>query len=335
MPTLQNTIRLIDLGCVPAWQTQAPYHAVAESMTADTPDTIIVCQPQEPYLCLGYHQVFDTVLDRAECERRKLPVMRRRVGGGATYLDHNQLFYQYIFHHSHLPAMFQAVYTTLLAAPVATLQQLGLNAELRAVNEIEVDGRRIAGIGGGRIGDACVVVGNLLFDFDFETMSHVWYAPWPSYRELATKALQERVITLRQTQSNADMEKVQSLLIEQFSDTFQQPLSLGKLTDQEWRNAERIAQRMTSTDYLNLHQEHAVLNKPRPLKIAADVYIHALSIEHQDQTLYGSFRVENAIIEQARLHSDCGSDWHQAEANLMGCTFSSATEKSGIWSKLR
>ena len=64
--------------------------------------------------------------------------------------------------------MLADIYSLALTAPVNALQQLGLNAELRETNEIEVDGKRIAGTGGGRIDEACVVVGNLLFDFDFE-----------------------------------------------------------------------------------------------------------------------------------------------------------------------
>lgn len=191
-----NNIRLLNLGPTASWRTQAVYHATAELMTADSPDTIIFCQPLTPYLCLGYHQVYDAVLDRTECERHNLPVVRRRVGGGATYLDANQLFYQCVFHHSRVPVVAKDIYALMLAGPVATLRRLGLNAELRAVNEIEVDDKRIAGIGGGRIGEAAVVVGNLLFDFNYHAMSQVWRVPDESFRELASTALRQRITTI-------------------------------------------------------------------------------------------------------------------------------------------
>jgi lipoate---protein ligase len=175
-------IRLLNLGLITPLQTQAYYHALAENMTVDSADTIIICRPSAPYLCLGYHQVFGSTFDRNECERRGLPVFRRRLGGGATYLDENQLFYQCIFHHTRLPAMLQDIYALALAAPVNTLKRLGLDAELRDTNEIEVNGKRIAGTGGGRIDEACVVVGNLLFDFDYEAMTAVWQTPSPTFR---------------------------------------------------------------------------------------------------------------------------------------------------------
>lgn len=195
---MTEPIRLLRLGCIPDWQTQAVYHAVAEAMTADSPDTIILCHPASPYLCLGYHQSFDAVLDRADCERRHLPVLRRQVGGGATYLDSNQIFYQCIFHRSHVSPIFSSIFAQMLQAPVAVLRRLGLNAELRAINEIEIDGKRIAGTGGGQIGEACVVVGNLLLDFDYETMARVLKIPWEFPRLLILAALRDNITTLRQ-----------------------------------------------------------------------------------------------------------------------------------------
>ena len=122
-------------------------------------DTIILCSPKTPYLCIGYHQVLDAVLDRKICDNKELPILRRRVGGGATYLDHNQVFYQCIFHHSRVPARADKVYQMMLEAPVQVLNQLGLDGRLRAVNEVEANSMRIAGIGGGRVGDAMVVIG--------------------------------------------------------------------------------------------------------------------------------------------------------------------------------
>ena len=65
-------IRLIDLGPAPFWQTQAVYHAVAGLMNESAPDTIILTSPRTPYLCLGYHDVYDAVLDRAAVARRLL-----------------------------------------------------------------------------------------------------------------------------------------------------------------------------------------------------------------------------------------------------------------------
>jgi lipoate-protein ligase A len=272
-------IRLIDLGPAPFWQTQAVYHAVAGLMHDDTPDTIILTSPRTPYLCLGYHDVYEAVIDRGAVARRRLPVMRRRVGGGTTYLDANQIFYQCVFHHRRVPAQFGAIYEQMLAAPLATLRRLGLDARLRDTLELEVDGRRVAGIGGGRIGEAAVVVGNLLFDFDYAAMAEVWRAPWRSFRDLASAALREHVATLRQLIGPVAFEPLHTMLHEAYAAALGRPLRPDALTRAEARYARKLGMRMASTEYLNLHHERARENSLRPLKIAAGVFIHASSID--------------------------------------------------------
>ncbi|MHB8597864.1 MAG: lipoate--protein ligase family protein [Ktedonobacteraceae bacterium] len=128
---MSEPVRLLAPGTVSWLRTQALYHALAELMTEDTPDTLILVRPEEPYVCIGYHQSLGAVLDRVACKTVGLPIVRRRVGGGTTYLDKNQPFYQYVFHHKRLPFRVDAVYARLLGAPVAVLRKLGLNADIR------------------------------------------------------------------------------------------------------------------------------------------------------------------------------------------------------------
>lgn len=308
-------IRLIDLGPAPFWQTQAVYHAVAGLMRDGTPDTIILTSPRTPYLCLGYHDVYDGVLDRAAAARRGLPVLRRRVGGGTTYLDSNQIFYQCVFHHARVPPVFGAVYARLLAAPLAVLRRLGLDATLRDTVELEVAGRRVAGIGGGRLGAAAVVVGNLLLDFDYDAMADVWRAPWPSFRALAAAALRERVTTLRRLGVTTTSATLAALLRQEFARALDRPLCVGKLTPAEARYARRLGARMASPDALDLHGDGPA-NVIRPLKIAAGVFVHAGTAEIGGYRVRASLLARDERIALARLDSDPPRDWSIAEAML-------------------
>jgi lipoate-protein ligase A len=294
---------------------------VAERLTADQPDTIIICRPNAPYLCLGYHQVFESVFDKTACEQRGLPVFRRKLGGGATYLDSDQLFYQCIFHHSRMPAMLHDIYALTLAAPVNTLRQLGLHAELRDTNEIEVDGKRIAGTGGGRIGEACVVVGNLLFDFDFEAMTGVWKTPSRAFRWLAEQALRQQLVTLNQLAISTSMDEVTNRLIDSFRKVLGRSVQMDTLTSAELNDAEHIARKLSSEDFLSLHKS---LTKPEPmrsLKISARAFIHAGEARVAGYDLRGNFWVANAVIHQAKLESAPPQEWQQVEEKLKGVPF--------------
>jgi len=313
MPT---PIRLLNLGLADWLRTQSIYHALAETMTVDTPDTIVLIRPLQPYLCVGYHQELESVLDRAACAQMGLPIVRRRVGGGATYLDSNQLFYQCVFHHTRVPATVDRLYAALLAAPVAALRALGLNAELRGENEIEVDGRRIAGTGGGRIGEAAVVVGNVLFDFDYEAMARAWRAPSEAFRRLAADALRERVTTLRRELPHPlAVAEMESGLIGEFA-ALGRPVECGELTPKERRAVTSVEKRLTSEEWLSLHA-----NGGRPmiaLKISRGAFIRAAEADVNGWHIRAAFRARDDEIEQAILESAPARAWREVEATLRG-----------------
>jgi lipoate---protein ligase len=315
-----DPIRLLDLGMISPWETQAVYHLLAENMSIEKPDTIIICRPNEPYLCLGYHQVFESVFDSAECTRRGFPVFRRRLGGGATYLDKNQLFYQCIFHHTRMPILLTDIYALALAAPVNTLKQLGLNAELCETNEIEVDGKRIAGTGGGRIEEACVVVGNLLFDFDFEAMSSVWRTPSSAFRQLAKAALRQQITTLKEQAPQLQFQHLTDRLIQAFAESFGRPVQPNRLTDEELSAAQSIAKELTSAEFLALHKKQK--NDPmHSLKISARAFIHADQTNLNGYNVRGTFLISNDVIKIAKLESEPIHEWQLVEEKLKGIRF--------------
>lgn len=318
-------IRLLNLGLIPPLQTQAVYHALAERMSADEQDAIILCRPNAPYLCLGYHQPFDSVFDAEECRRRRLPVLRRRLGGGATYLDENQVFYQCVFHHSRMPAMLKDIYASTLSAPVSTLRRLGLNSELRDTNEIEVDGKRIAGTGGGRIDEACVVVGNLLFDFDFEAMTSVWKTPSASFRALAEKALRERLVTLNQLGVTTSRETIEEMLVEEFSKSFGREIKMDSLTAEELEHVQMMEKELISREFLLLHKGQS--ESIRPLKISARAYVYADEMQLDGFKLNGSFLVSQNVIQEAILESEPASNWSFLQEQLRGASFQKWQEK--------
>lgn len=315
---MNEPIRLLALGDVPWIRTQALYHALAELMTEDTPDTIILARPREPYVCVGYHQPLSAVLDLAACRAAGLPVVRRRVGGGATYLDSNQQFYQCIFHHKRLPYRVDEVYARLLSAPVAVLRKLGLNAALREGNEIEVDGQRIAGVGGGRIGEAVVVVGNILLDFDYDMMARAWRVPSEDFRRLARAAMQRRITTLwSRLPRSVSAGEVQARLAAEYARALDHPVVPGLLAEEEEAKAAEIEVQLVADEWLQLHSEDA--DEPmRALKISLDAFVHAGEVHMNGMVVRGTFFAQNEVIEQAVLTGDV-SEEQRSLLELLEC----------------
>lgn len=317
-----QAVRLLKLGSSSWIRTQAIYHAIGYLMSEDTPDTIILMRPQEPYLCVGYHQPLNAILDRKTCEELTLPIVRRRVGGGTTYLDKNQQFYQCIFHQKRLPFRVDQIYELLLSAPVQVLKQLGLNAALRNSNEIEVDHLRISGIGGGRIGDAMIVVGNILLDFDYETMAKVWHTPSETFRHFAQDAMQKHITTLwAKLEQKMQPDELQNLIAAAYADALQRPIEEGSLTEQEWQKVYEIESKLISEDWLAKFIDDK--NQPmRQLKVSRGVFIHEEQSKFENWVINGTFEVHDGCIQRVKLHSNSNNRaWDELENRLIDINF--------------
>jgi len=126
--------------------------------------------------------------------------MRREVGGGATHLDENQIFYQLIWRKENprFPKAIHEIYPWFSQAPVETYQAFGISAEYRSINDIITkEGRKIAGEGGGNIGECMVFVGGILLDFDYKTMSKILKVPDEKFRDKVYKSMEENLTTMR------------------------------------------------------------------------------------------------------------------------------------------
>lgn len=182
-------------GHIPWLDSQLIYHALAELNR----EALCLVSPAEPYVCIGFHQDVDHEVDLDFCRANNIPVFRREVGGGAVYLDGRQLFFQLILHRDdpNLPRRREAFYQRFLSPIITVHHRLGLPAQFKPVNDLVVNGRKISGAGAGEIGDCVVFVGNLILDFDFETMSKVLKVPDEKFRDKVKKTIQENMTTIK------------------------------------------------------------------------------------------------------------------------------------------
>lgn len=189
-------LRVIDFGLVPALRSQAVYHGLAETMTPDSDPILSLASPSTPYVCVGMHQDVDKEVDRAFCDETRLPVYRRHVGGGAVYLDHNQLFTHFVYPASKAPRRAEHLYPMFIEPVLRTYRDFGIPANYRPINDIHVDGRKIGGTGAASIADATVMVGSFMFDFDTVTMSQCLKVPSEKFRDKLRQTLDDYMTTM-------------------------------------------------------------------------------------------------------------------------------------------
>lgn len=245
-------IRVIDLGEVPPVRSQTIYHAVARAMKDDSPDTIILVTGKDPYVSIGFHQDLHSEVDTNYCREAGLPVVRREVGGGAVYLDRNQVFSQWVFHNESLPADLNAQFELYIRPLVETYRELGIDAYLRPVNDIHVDNKKIGGTGAAQIDDARVLVGSLMFDFDKATMAKVLMVPDEKMRDKIVSGLEQYMVTMADLLPEApDRDRTIGLYLERCAGTLDAELVPGEPSAEELAIAEDLDVQFVSEEWLN------------------------------------------------------------------------------------
>ncbi|UCC11439.1 MAG: lipoate--protein ligase family protein [candidate division WOR-3 bacterium] len=181
---------------------------------------LVIVSPQTPLASVGYFQDAQKEIDLEYCKKAGISVMRREVGGGATYLDGNQIFYQMIWHKSNdrFPTNIKKIFELMSQPPVNTYRRIGIEASFREENDIITDaGKKIAGEGGGDIADSMVFVGGILLDFDYVTMSRVLKVPDEKFRDKIYKSMEENLTTIkRELGTIPPREDIRRILIEEF-----------------------------------------------------------------------------------------------------------------------
>lgn len=294
-------IRLLRLGMASPVRSQTCYHAAARALGEDTPDTIILVSPSGPYVCIGFHQDLEKEVDTDYCRGRRLPVYRREVGGGAVYLDRDQLFVQWVFHPSSLPASVAERFRLYIEPLVLTYRALGIDARHRPVNDIHVGHKKIGGTGAARIGRAEVVVGSIMFDFDSVAMAGVLKVPTEKMRDKVYQSLEEYMTTLRdELGAPPDRTAVEALYLAQCARLLDADIVPGEWTAEEETLARELDRRFESRDWI--YQEGAAR---RPgVKIHEDVEVRESSLKTPGGLIRLTLRLRGGQIDDVSISGD-------------------------------
>jgi lipoate-protein ligase A len=214
---------------------------------------LILLAPAEPYVCVGYHQDAEQEVDLAYCHEHDIPVFRREVGGGAVYLDGQQLFYQLIIHRDNPLATKDKAefYRALLAPVVQTYRDLGVKARYKPVNDIiTTAGHKISGNGAAEIGDYAILVGNLIAEFDYETMVRVLRVPDAKFRDKVFKSLRENLTTLARELGQAPLWETMTTTLASNFETVLGPLTPAEVPEAVHEKVAELARSHTTEEWL-------------------------------------------------------------------------------------
>ena len=296
-----NDIRWLDLGLVSPVRSQTIYHAAAYALDADSPDTIILVAPTDPYVCIGFHQELEKEVDVDYCRAHRLSTYRREVGGGAVYLDQNQVFAQWVFHRNALPANLGERFALYVKPLVETYHVLNIAATYRPINDVHVNGKKIGGTGAAQMGESEVVVGSLMFDFDFELMSKVLKVSSEKMRDKIFQSLNEYMTTMtRELGKTPDRDAVVKIYIDHCQAALGRTIVRGEPTAKELVLAEQLDAQFATDEWL--YQKGGL--RQSGVKIHEDVRVLEVAHKAPGGLIRVTARVREGRIDDVTLSGD-------------------------------
>ncbi len=196
-PAALKAFRFLDLGAVEPYRAQTLVEAIAPDVARGaSPPTVLLATPERPYASLGFHQSYDEEIDEEFVRRSQVPVIRRVTGGGTTWLDRSQAFYEFIYpSDGELPSGAEA-FPRLLDGPLRALRALGVAARLRPPSDLVVGERKVSGNAGGEWEGANILQGGLLGERDAGSMARLLRSPHPAFRDRLTREIEGQLTSV-------------------------------------------------------------------------------------------------------------------------------------------
>jgi lipoate-protein ligase A len=166
------------------------------------------------------------------------------------------------------------LYAKLLEPAAAAFRALGLDARVDGMNDIAVGDRKISGTGAGQIGDAVVVVGNIIFRFAHERMARVLNLPDRAMRDECLRLMRRHVGSL-QDEGRAEVTAAEATaaLRASYATALGATEVDGALTDREEAAVRRWEERLADEEW-TLGPAHATAAAPgRRVKVRSDVFV--------------------------------------------------------------
>jgi len=242
--------RVLDSGIRGARENIALDLALIEARSAGSiPDTIRFLRFR-PSALVGLHQILDHEVRVSYCRAQGIETARRITGGGGLYLDEGQLGWELVLDRR----MFGTTDLHTIAARICTavaagLRSLGVPAQFRPRNDIEVGGRKVGGTGGFIDGNTLFYQGTLLVDFDAGRMVEALKIPVEKLARRELDDARKRVVSLRELLGAAPpMAAVRDALLDAFRNELGLDPEWGEISPAEEALAAKLLREEIGTD---------------------------------------------------------------------------------------
>ena len=198
----------------------------------------------EPSIIIGRNQNALEEVNQKYVEENNIHIVRRVSGGGAVYHDFGNLNFSFITNHD---VKSLNNFKKFTAPVIKVLNSLGLNAELKGRNDIQVDEKKISGTAQFSTGKRMVSHGTLLLDTDLGEVANALNVKMSKIQSKGHKSVRSRVANISEfLKQPLSINEFRQLLLEGLYDE-SEAFESYHLTPEEWKAVHQLKEEKYDT----------------------------------------------------------------------------------------